>query len=421
MTNTSMKKVFKFVWRLLRSNLLLKIVSLFFAVVLWSYVLTQTNPTREQSFADIPLRYASQEVLSAQNLAISGSFSDVLDLVDVRIEVNQNDIKRLSRATVDAYVDLSVINGPGMYKLTVQAKPNVGQAVEISPSVVVLTVYPYKTRQVPVNVNVTGSVADGYYAMKPEITPGVVEISGASVDVDKVASAVCDIDLNGLTEGYNKSVPIRLLDSEGNDLDSARFSGGQLSVIVKLNVLATKVVPVDVENAIMGKNELAAGYEIAGITSTPESVMIAGPPDVVRGVSSISLMPYMISGASGSVAVMLDYQPPGGVTVLADGKAEVYVEIREITDTRRYENVPIEMRNLGPGLTAYLDVTRTDVTVRAGIPRLTRLKRSDIVPYVDLDGKGRGTYTVPVQFELPDGFAAENFSSGVATVVVTIN
>ena len=416
-----MKKVLEFVWRLLRSNLLLKIVSLFFAVVLWSYVLTQTNPTREQGFADIPVRYANQEVLSAQNLTISGSFSDVLDMVDVRIEVNQNDIKWLSRGSVDAYVDLSAINGAGKYKLPVQAKPNVGQAVEISPAYVELTVYPYKTRQVPVNVNMTGSVADGYYAMTPEITPNVVTISGASVDVDRVSSAVCDIDLSGLTEGYNKSVPIRLLDSEGNELDSALFSGGQTSVIVKLDVLATKVVPVDASSAILGQNELATGYEIASITSNPQSVTIAGKPDAIRGVSSVSLMPYMISGASGSVAVMLDYQPPEGVSVLADGKAEVYVEIREITDKRRYERVPIEVRNLGQGLTAHLEVTRTDVTVMAGIPRLSRLKRSDIVPYVDLDGKGRGKYTVPVQFELPDGFTAENFSSDVATVIVTIN
>lgn len=418
---TNMKKAFEFVWRLLRGNLLLKIVSLLFAVILWSYVLTQTNPTREQSFADIPLRYANQEVLSAQNLAISGNLSDVLDLVDVRIEVSQNDIKRLSRAGVDAYVDLSVINGPGEYKLTVQAKPNVGQAVEIGPSVVELTVYPFKTRRVPVNFNMTGEVASGYYAMKPEITPDVVTVSGASVDVDRVASAVCDIDLTGLTEGYNKSVPVRLLDSEGNELDGALFSGGESSVIVKLQVLATKVVPVDVSSAIMGQNELATGYEIVGITSTPESVMIAGEPSVIRGISSISLTPYMVSGASSSVAVMLDYQLPDGVSVLAEGKAQVYVDIRAITDTRHYENVAIETRNLANGLTAHLDAARTDVTVMAGIPQLSRLRRSDIVPYVDLEGKGRGKYTVPVQFELPDGFTAENFSSGVATVVVTIS
>jgi YbbR domain-containing protein len=406
---------------LLRSNLLLKIMALVFAVILWSYVLAETNPVREKDLHGVTLRYAGSEILKSKNLTVSGNLSDVLDSVDVRVEVNQNDLKRLSRDNVDAYVDLSTINGPGPYKLTIKATPNVGNTVEISPAAVELTVYSYETQQVPVNLNITGSVPDGYYAMTPEISPGVVTISGASVDVDKVASAVCDIDLTGLTEGYNKSVPIRLLDSDGNELDQSLFSDSLSSVIVKLQVLATKAVPVDVDSAIMGQGELAAGYEIAGITSTPETVMIAGEPDVIRGVTSMGLMPYMVNGASASVAVMLDYQPPEGVSVLTEGKAQVYVEIRQITNTREYADVGIEARNLGDGLTAQMDVSRTDVTVMAGIPQLSRLRRADIVPYVDLEGKGRGKYTVTVQFQLPDGFAAENFSSGVATVVVTIN
>jgi YbbR domain-containing protein len=416
-----MKKAFKFVWDLLRSNLLLKIMAVVFAVILWSWVLAETNPTREQELNDIKLRYASSEVLQSKNLTISGSFADVLNTVDVRVEVSQNDMKRLSRDSVDAYVDLSTINGPGTYNLQIKATPNVGSAVAISPSTVELTVYNDETLQVPVNVNVTGTVADGYYAMTPEISPSVVTISGASVDVDKVASAVCDIDLNGLTAGYNKSMAVRLLDADGNELDSSLFADGLASVIVKLQVLATKTVPVDINSAIMGQNELAAGYEISGITSTPDTVMIAGEPDVIRGITTMGLMPYSVSGASTSVAVMLDFQPPEGVSVLTEGKAQIYVEIRQITDTRQYADVGIEARNLGDGLTAQLDVSRTDVTVMAGIPELSRLRRADIVPYVDLEGRGRGKYTLPVQFELPDGFTAENFSSGTATVVVTID
>ena len=416
-----MKRAVEFVWSLLRSNLLLKIMAIVFAVILWSWVLAETNPTREKDLHDITLRYAGSEVLQSKNLTVSGSLSEVLDAVDVRVEVSQNDIKRLSRDSVDAYVDLSTINGPGTYPLTIHATPNVGNAVEISPATVELTVYNYETRQVPVNVKVTGTVAGGYYAMTPEISPSVVTVSGASVDVDKVASAMCDIDLNGLTEGYNKSVEVRLLDQDGSELDNSLYADDLPSVIVKLQVLATKTVPVDVNSAIMGQNELAAGYEIAGITSAPDTVMIAGEPDVIRGITAMGLMPYSVSGASTSVAVMLDFQPPVGVSVLTEGKAQIYVEIRQITDTRQYTDVGVEARNLGDGLTAQLDVSRTDVTVMAGVPQLSQLRRADIAPYVDLEGRGRGKYTLPVQFELPDGFTAENFSSDVATVVVTIS
>jgi YbbR domain-containing protein len=415
-----MKRALEFVWGLLRSNLLLKIMAIVFAVILWSYVLAETNPIREKELPDIKLRYAGSEVLKSKNLTVSGSLSDVLDTVDVRVEVSQNDLKRLSRDNVDAYVDLSAINGPGTYKLDIKATPNVGNTVEISPATVELNVYSYETRQVPVNINVTGSVTDGYYAMTPEISPSVITISGASVDVDKVTSAMCDIDLTGLTEGYNKSMEVRLLDADGNELDKSLFTDGLSSVIVKLQVLATKMVPVDVNSAIMGQNELAAGYEIASISCAPDTVMIAGDPDTIRGITTMSLMPYSVSGASTSVAVMLDFQLPEGVSVLTDAKAQVYVEIRQTMDTKIYSGIAIEDRNLGAGLTAQMDVSRTDVTVMAGVSQLSRLKRSDIVPYVDLEGLGKGKHTVPVVFQLPDGFTEENFSSGVKTVVVTI-
>lgn len=415
-----MKRALEFVWRVLRSNLLLKIMSLFFALILWSYVLSETNPARERVMPDIKVHYDNIEELKAKGLDISGDLADVLDTVDVRVEVSQNNLKYLTDNSVRAYVDLSTVNGPGEHTLEVRATVERGQELEVSPRYVTLHVSNYETKTVPVNVNVTGSVPSGYYAGTPEITPGVVTISGASVDVDKVASAVCSVDLNGLTDSYNMSVPVQLLDADGNGVDGALFDEGQPSVIVNLKVLATKTVPVDVKSAIMGQDELAAGYEIAGISSVPDKVLIAGTADDIRGISSIGLTPYSVSGASTSVAVLLDYQPPSGVTVLAEGKAEVYVEIRPVMETKDYSGLDIEARNLANGLNAELSVSRTDVTVMAGMVQLSRLRRSDIVPYVDLEGLGKGKHTLTVLFEIPDGFTTENFSAAVATVDVTI-
>ena len=228
------------------------------------------------------------------------------------------------------------------------------------------------------------------------------------------------MDLNALTETYNMSVPVQLLDAEGNEVDGALFDEGQPSVIVNLKVLATKTVPVDVKSAIMGQDELATGYEIAGISTVPDKVLIAGAADDISGISSIGLTPYNVSGASTSVAVLLDYQPPSGVIVLTEGKAEVYVEIRPVMETKDYSGIDIEARNLANGLNAQLSVSRTDVTVMAGMVQMSRMRRSDIVPYVDLEGLGKGKHKLTVLFEIPDGFAGENFSAAVATVDVTI-
>ncbi len=415
-----MKRVLEFVWGVLRNNLLLKIMAVVFAVILWSYVLAATNPTRERTIPDVKVRYENYEDLRAKNLDISGNLSDVLDSVDVRVAVQQSALKRLNSETMTAYIDLSTVNGPGEHELVINVTPVSGQVLAVSPRTVKLTIDEYKTRTVPVNVNVTGSVPSGYYAMTPEISPNVVTIGGASVDIEKVSSAVCDINLNGLTEGYNKSVEVKLLDNEGNEIDKALFSDGFTSVNVNLKVLATKTVSVDVKNAILGQDELAAGYEIANISCVPGTVQIAGSPAVIRDVSTVGLTPYSVSGASTSVAILLDYQPQDGVTVLTTAKAQAYIEIRQIMDTRDFSDIGIEARNLADGLSAELSGDRTDVTVMAGMSQLSRLKRGDIVPYVDLEGLGRGQHTVNVQFELPEGYLPENFSANVGTVSVTI-
>ena len=40
-----MKKFFNALWGIFRNNLLLKVMAILFAVILWSYVLSETKPT----------------------------------------------------------------------------------------------------------------------------------------------------------------------------------------------------------------------------------------------------------------------------------------------------------------------------------------------------------------------------------------
>jgi YbbR domain-containing protein len=399
---------------------LLKIMALLFAVILWSYVLAEINPPRERILQDIPVRYQNMEDLTAKNLAISGSLSDMPESVDILVEVNQSDIKYLSDENIEAYVDLSMINSTGERTLRIKTTPRRVQVLKVYPSEVTLYTDAYVTRTVPVNIDIIGNVPSGYYASIPVITPNVIGISGARVDVEKVESAVCTIDLNGLTQGYNKSMEVTLLDSRGEIIDASLFSGNLQSVIVNLSVLPKKTVSVDAAGAILGQDSLAPGYEITGISCNPARVSIVGEKSVLDGITALPLVPYSVSSASGDIVVLLEYAPPEGVTVLDTDKAEVYISIREKTDVKKYSSVGIRQKNLSARQEAVIDQSTIDVTVLSGISEVSRLSRADIVPYVDLEGLKPGVYSLDVLFEIPDGFTAENFSSTPATVTVTV-
>ena len=416
-----MKWFFSALWGLFRNNLLLKIMALLFAVILWSYVLTATNPPRERTVSDVTVRYENTEELRAKGLAISGSLSDALDEVDIKVEVKQNEVRYLSDENVEAYIDLSTINGTGECTLKVSAQTTYGEVLSVTPSKVKLVIEDYVTKTVPVNVEVTGSVPSGYHASDPVVSASVVSISGARGDVEKVASSVCEISLDGLTEGYNKSIDVTLLDDNGEVVDKELFGEDLPSVIVDLSVLPMKSVPVDAESAILGTDSLASGYEITSITCDPERVNIVGEQSVLDGISSISLVAYSVSSADKDINVLLDYAPVEGVEVLETTQAQVYITIREISDVVSYKDVDIVVKNVPHGLTAQLETKAIDVVVMAGLTKLSQLERSDVVPYIDLEGYEAGTYTLSIQYELPDGFVAENFSSGIDTVTVTLS
>ena len=415
-----MKKFFHALWGIFRNNLLLKVMAVLFAVILWSYVLSETNPTRTRIVPDVAVRYENTEELRAKDLAISASLSDVPENVDVRVEVQQNDVKYLNSENVEAYIDLSTIDEPGEYTLKVSAETEYGEPLEVTPSKVTVVVDDYVTRDVPVSVNVTGSVPSGYYASEPEISPGVISVSGARADVETVVSGVCEVNLDGLKEGYTKSVGVMLQDEDGNEVDAALFSGDLPSVIVDLTIRSMKSVAVDVQSAILGADDLTTGYEITDIECDPARVNIVGEASVLNGISAISLVPLSVSGASKDISVPMDYDLPEGVELVEPGQATVYISIREITDTIEFQGVDIQIKNIPRGMKAKLETESMDVVVWATLSLLSRLERADVVPFVDLDGFETGTYTLSIQYELPDGFDVDNFSSAVDTVTVTL-
>lgn len=414
-----MKKAFIYIWRIFRNNLSLKIIALIFAVILWSYVLYATNPAREKVISDITVRYENAEDLKAKDLAIVGSFPDDFS-VDIRVKINQKDLSLFNAQGAQAFVDLSGINATGTYPLKITAISAYGQVLEVNPLSVTLTIDRLVTKQVPVIVKTTGSVPSGYYAGIPEISPDYVNITGAQADIKKVTNALCVIELDGLTSGYNKSVDVTLSDDNGNAVPASLFSGDFPSVMVKLSVLPVKTVTVDAASSIIGQDSIAPGYEITGITSSPKTVQIVGEKAVIDTVSSVRLVSYSVSGFSSDIVVPIDFAPTEGVTVLADEKAVVTVNIREITSRSTFTAIPVGYRNLSAGLTASFDTAVVDVTVIAGQSRVSKLKKSSIVPFIDLDGLTPGTYTRSIQFEVPQGFTAENFSSSVSTVTVTV-
>jgi YbbR domain-containing protein len=414
------KKFFGALWKLVRSNLVLKIVALLFAVILWSYVLGETNPVRERDVSNVPVTWENVDSLKDKKLAISGNLENILGTVNIRVRVNQNQSRLVNEQNVSASIDLSKVNGTGEQKLQVKPKTEYGTVIEVNPREITVYVDKYKEKDVPISVETTGSVPADYYADPPQFSPDRIRIGGASRDVNRVVSALYTVNLDGLTKGFNRSYEVQLLDEQGGIVDPGLFSTGTPSVIVNQVVEPVKTVEVDVEGSIQGQDNLAPGYELTSVTCEPKKVRIAGDRAVLDTVSSIKLETINVAGYSTDQVIPANYILPEGVRVVDSANAQVSVNIREISEQQVYKNVPLKIKNLPSGMAAAVIPESVDVTVTAGAPHMSKLSRKEVVPYVDVDGLVPGTYSLKVMFELPSGFVAENFVSSSAAVSVTI-
>ncbi len=416
-----MKRFLSALWRMLKSNWVLKIMSILFAIILWSYVIAENDPLRTREIEDVTVRYSNTEELSAKKLTVSGSFAEILSTVDVKVEVKQNEIKYLSNKNVFAYVDLSVIEGTGDYDLDITATSSYGEVLSVTPSQISLHIDDLVTRLVPVEVVTSGDVADGYYAMDPIVSPEVVSITGARADVEKVVRSICYVDLTGLSKSFKESVELELIDTDGNTVDRKLFTSSIPSVIVNLEVVAMKTVPVSTDGLLLGEDEIASGYEVSEITVTPQTVDIIGNKSVLDSIDAVALTPVSVSGTSEDIVRLLDYDLPRGVSLLSEGQAQVYISIKEITDVKTFDRVPVELMNIPKGMSASLDTSSIDVSIIAGINKLDQLFKQDITAYVDLDGLSAGKHTLTIMYTLPEGFDEQSVSSTTKQVVVTLS
>ena len=171
----------------------------------------------------------------------------------------------------------------------------------------------------------------------------------------------------------------------------------------------------------MGQDALAANYEVVDIVATPAEVQVAGDPEDLEKLSSISLEQIDVSGMSASVLETVLLEVPDGVILLDDQEVNLFVDIREKTEERILSDVAIDIRNLGRGLEASLSTEACSITVSGRLSVMRQLERGDVSAYVDAEGLQAGQHVVPVELALPGDTANElEYVILPQTVTITI-
>jgi YbbR domain-containing protein len=207
--------------KLFFKNIGLKLLSFFFALILWFYV--NAKGMSEVNYV-VPLEYHNLP----SSLVMVG---ESVDYVDVRIKRREGFQNQATSQQMSAIVDLSEAKaGETAYTLTEKdvRVPGHMEATRISPRAIKVRLESVVTKSVEVVAEVTGKPAEGVSLKSVEVNPSRVTVEGAKSLVDRLQKvSTVPINLNGASQTFSQEVSLKLLGKEVRVVDRG-------SVVVRL-------------------------------------------------------------------------------------------------------------------------------------------------------------------------------------------
>lgn len=381
----------------LRSTLtpiFLAFVSLVIAVVLWVAVSEADNPGKEAVFSggievhavNVPAGQAVSNIRQpVVSLKVSASDSTLskLTTADFRAEV---DLSRVTTPTADLVVIARVVGGKNV------------QIVDVSPSVVTVTLESETSKLVPVVVTRVGVPPQGYSVPTVDAQPSQVRVTGATSLVTLVEHADADVNLTGVRVGNTRQYTLIPRDLRGADIRGVRIEPANADI--RISVVQQEVTQV-IAVVPQVQGSVADGYNLLSVSADPPAIAISGPLEVMQALSFITTEPVDAGGLQKDLQRPARLRLPAGVQSTRDS-VNVSLRVRPAVGEISTAVVPT-ITGLSESLKATVQTPSVNVRMRGELPTLRSLAPGAVKAVLQLNGLDEGVHVVNVSLTLPEG------------------
>ena len=423
------RRLLRRLWKGLSGNLPFKVLSLVLAVALWAGLISQDPTlTREKTFSDVTISVNGADTLKRNGFIMVSDLSDQLSAV-MTVDVPQTQYSNAVPANYNPRIDLSRIRSAGTITVPVNTSSTgtYGSVNSIVPSEVTVEVEEYVTRyRIPVTIQTEGEAPAGYWSTVPTSDPQMVVVSGPRSLVGTISRAVATLNLSELPAqegGLSLALPFTLEDIRGNVVESSLIQVTSESVLMDSLLVSLILYPEkEIRLSAIGltEGEPLEGYEVVGLTVSPEAVRVAAPAQTLESLDTLYLNSAVnLNGHSQTFQSEVRLRRPSGVTHLSADTATVTVEIAPVMMERIFRGVRLSYAGLSDSLTVSLGEKSVDVTVSGPQLSLANVKSSELTATLDLSAYTEpGTYSVPVTVALADSLGFELTASPAEVTVI---
>ena len=275
--------------RFKRSKVVRIVISILVAIAMWLYVDLERAPERTMTIRDIPVEFSGENTtLADKNLMLLSGYDTTIDL---KIRGPKRELVKMNRDNVRVIASTSSIDSVGVHQLdwtvsfpdgVVRTNVSVEKA---SLSQITVTVGELYTKEVPVECQVVGEVAEGYFTGDVVLDPEVLTLRAQRDDLLNVSCAKLTVDISGATRSVVQTVDVQLYDYDGNPVENSNIRTNTSLIQAKVPVLTTR----EVELAVEFSGVPGAAMNSIKCDITPKTVRLNGEADVLDSIDKLVL------------------------------------------------------------------------------------------------------------------------------------
>lgn len=404
-----------------KKNKLMRIViSIVAALAFWIYMEIQEPVAVTTEVRNIPVEFTGEDTtLADRGLMLLSGYDTTVDL---ELQGSRSVLWKLDKDEVRVVVNTATITSAGTQKLRYsvdfpdEIPDNAISVKDASIWNVTVKVGELYKKEVPIKVELRGSVPNGYFTEDVIVDPLTLTLRAPREELLDVSYAKVTLNIGDATSTLIKTLDYTLYNYNDIPVYNDEIRASTKLIQATLPIRTSKEVPLRIE--LIGAEQHSDSVHV---TIDPETVVIAGEEDTISGINAITLdkiyVEDLVTGLNGPYSYSI--KTPAGVsiqngvreavvTVAVNGTTEGSIIIENVNcegvaDGLRAQVLgPLEISLWGTE-EAVLTMTPEQVLVRVDVSEITETgvyTLPAIVMLQNTEGVSvRGEYEVTVSIE----------------------
>lgn len=386
------------------------LASLALSLILWAFVSIKQDPDTSRAFADVPV--------AAVSLDDSLVLLEEIEPVRVNLSGPRSDVAPIEVDDMEATVDFSSVDGPGIYSLPVTLHvPDGVWRSDVNPALATIEVERSESRSLRLVPVVTDIDENSLRTVTVYPDQEQVTVTGPSSLIDSIAQVVLPVEVAGGTQTFESIYTPEARDESGNTIDGITIEPETVRATVRVSARGKSVA---VLASITGSP--APGYEVADRTVNPQFVLVDGDEDALDSLVALSTEPIDVSGADASFNQTVQIADlPEGLQILqpSSGHVDVLVQVTQRGVRQSLPSQQVTIVGVEDGLQATVSPDEITIDVVAPEDALAELDASTLQVVVDASGLTAGTYSVQPSLIMPPRIQWVTTSPVEVTLTIT--